>query len=188
MTKCIVIFEDFSKCLDFLQNMDDLSLFLSEAIVVLPKNKILNKETNKSLNELDNAILKFENIENIRILNPKLDQEIRQKSMRSWLMPFGFIAGLTFSQMTSLSTFSFLGLNSFGESLLGGLLGMFSGLIGSFFASASININRTKELRSILNLNKEGKWLLILENQTGYEMPWIKLRDSNAKDIVVLAN
>ena len=65
---------------------------------------------------------------------------------------------------------------------------MFSGLIGSFFASASININRTKELRSILNLNKEGKWLLILENQTGYEMPWIKLRDSNAKDIVVLAN
>ena len=47
MTKCIVVFEDFSKCLDFLQNMDDLSLFLNEAIVVLPKNKILNKETAK---------------------------------------------------------------------------------------------------------------------------------------------
>ena len=44
-------------------------------------------------------------------------------------MPFGFIAGIAFSNMTNLSTFSFLGLNNIGESLIGGLLGMGSGYL-----------------------------------------------------------
>ena len=65
--------------------------------------------------------------------------------MARWLMPFGFIAGIAFSKMTNLSTFSFIGLNNIGESLIGGLLGMGSGYLGSIFASASINLNRYKE-------------------------------------------
>ena len=59
-------------------------------------------------------------------------------------MPFGFIAGIAFSNMTNLSTFSFLGLNNIGESLIGGLLGMGSGYLGSIVSSESININRNK--------------------------------------------
>jgi len=87
-------------------------------------------------------------------------------------MPFVFIAGIAFSNMTNLSTLSYLGLNNIGESLIGGLLGMGSGYLGSIVSSASININRNKELRSIINLNKEGKWLILLENQIGTELPW----------------
>ena len=60
--------------------------------------------------------------------------------MKNWLMPFGFLAGLSFSNMTNLTTFSFLNLNTFGESLVGGLLGLGSGYIGSFFAAGSINL------------------------------------------------
>ena len=124
--------------------------------------------------------------EYIRILNPKLDRKIRQKDMSRWLMPFGFIAGIAFSNMTNLSTFSFLGLNNIGESLIGGLLGMGSGYLGSIVSSASININRNKELRSIINLNKEGKWLVLLENQIGAELPWALIKQSGAKDIIFL--
>jgi hypothetical protein len=43
--------------------------------------------------------------------------------MRNWLMPFGFIAGIAFSNMTNLSTFSFLGLNNIGESFHGWAFG-----------------------------------------------------------------
>ena len=87
--------------------------------------------------------------------------------MSRWLMPFGFIAGIAFSNMTNLSTFNFLGLNNIGESLIGGLLGMGSGYLGSIGSSASININRNKEVRSIITFTKEGKWLVLLENQIG---------------------
>ena len=91
--------------------------------------------------------------------------------MRTWLMPFGFITGIAFSNMTNLSTFSFLGLNNIGESFMGGLLGMGSGYLGSIVSSASINLNRNKELRSIIDLNNDGKWLVLLENQIGTELP-----------------
>ncbi len=101
-------------------------------------------------------------------------------------MPFGFIAGIAFTNMTSLSTFSFIGLNNIGESLIGGLLGMGSGYLGSVFAAASININRNKELRSIINLNKQGKWLVFIENQIGTELPWALIKQSDPNDITFL--
>ena len=106
--------------------------------------------------------------------------------MRNWLMPFGFIAGIAFSNMTNLSTFSFIGLNNIGESLMGGVLGMGAGFLGSIVSAASINLNRNKELRSIINLNKQGKWLVLLENQIGTELPWALIKLSEPKDILFL--
>ena len=47
-------------------------------------------------------------------------------------------------------------------------------------------INDTKELRSIINFNKEGKWLVLLENQIGAELPWALIKQSEAKDIIFL--
>ena len=86
--------------------------------------------------------------------------------------------------MTNLSTFSFLNLNAVGESLIGGLLGLGSGYIGSFFAAGSINLNRNKEIRPLLNANKEGKWLIFLEDQDGFELPWNLLKESEPLDII----
>ena len=90
--------------------------------------------------------------------------------------------------MTNLSTFSFLGLNTFGELIFGGLLGMGSGYLGSFFASASINLNRQKEIRPLINAHKNGKSLLILENQSGYELPWNLIKESEPEDLIFLEN
>ena len=63
-------------------------------------------------------------------LQPATSRRRRQRSMARWLMPFGFLAGVTFTQITDLQTFSALG--SWGEPVVGGLLGMVSGLMGSF--------------------------------------------------------
>lgn len=187
MTKCILVFDDLEKCLNLLKILENKSFPFSESLIIKPpKGKISNKQRNLLTD--DNNHIKIKEIENLRILNPKLDRKIRQETMRNWLMPFGFIAGLTFSNMTNLSTFTFLGLNKFGESILGGILGMGSGFIGSIFAAASINQNRNKELRSIISLNKDGNWLILLENQIGFDLPWIILKESDSKDIIFLEN
>ena len=186
MTKCILVFDDFEKCLDLTNTFQDKSILLAESTLIIPKDKQLSIDQQSTINELN--LIKIEALENIRILNPKLDRQLRQQNMKKWLMPFGFIAGLTFSNMTNLSTFSFLGLDSFGESLVGGALGTASGYLGSIVSSASINLNRKKEIRSIVNLNKDGKWLMLLESQIGYELPWNLIKESKSQDIIFFEN
>lgn len=186
MTKCILIFKEIEKCVDLLEIFEERSIIISQAILIKPNDDKIKSEQEQILLNLRSNLYKIENIENNRILNPKLDREIRQKGMKNWLMPFGFLAGLSFSNMTNLSTFSFLNLNAFGESLVGGLLGLGSGYIGSFFASGSINLNRGKEIRPLLNANKDGKWLILLEDQSGYELPWNLIKESEPLDIIFL--
>ena len=186
MTKSIVIFEDLEKCIKLLSIFKEQSVLLSEAILIPPLKEKISPDQKELLNTTKKNFFKSQEIEDIRILNPKLDRKIRQKVMSRWLMPFGFIAGIAFSNMTNLSTFSFLGLNNIGDSLIGGLLGMGSGYLGSMVSAASINVNRNKELRIILNLNKEGNWLVLLENQIGTELPWALIKQSDAKDIIFL--
>ncbi len=186
MTKSIVIFEDIDKCIQLFDVFKENSVMLSEAILIPPITEKISSHETELLNKESNNLYKSQKFEDIRILNPKLDRKIRQKEMSRWLMPFGFIAGIAFSNMTNLSTFRFLGLNNIGESIIGGLLGMGSGYLGSVVSSASININRNKELRSITNLNKEGKWLVLLENPIGTELPWALIKQSEAKDIIFL--
>ena len=186
MTKSIVIFEDLEKCIQLFNVFKEKSVLLHKAILIPPSNPKISPDQTKLLNESGNNLIKSQLIEEIRILNPKLDRKLRQKDMSRWLMPFGFIAGIAFTNMTNLSTFSFLGLNNIGETLIGGLLGMGSGYLGSVVSSASINLNRNKELRSIINLNKEGKWLVLLENQIGTELPWALIKQSEAKDIIFI--
>ncbi len=186
MTKSIVIYEDLEKCIQLFNIFKEKSVLLSEAILIPPLKERISTDQNELLNTTKNNLFISQEIEEIRILNPSLDRKLRQKDMSKWLMPFGFIAGIAFSKMTNLSTFSFLGLNNIGESFIGGLLGMGSGYLGSIVSSASINLNRNKELRSIINLNKEGKWLILLENQIGSELPWALIKESGPKDIIFL--
>ena len=42
-------------------------------------------------------------------LNPATARRRRQQGMARWLLPFGFLAGLTFTFITDLHTFDFVG-------------------------------------------------------------------------------
>ena len=186
MTKCILIFREIEECIDLLKIFEERSILFAQSLLVKPNEDKITSQQEQTLLNLKNNFFKIENMENNRILNPRLDRQIRQNKMKNWLMPFGFLAGLSFSNMTNLTTFSFLHLNSLGESVVGGLLGLGSGYIGSFFASASINLNRDKEIRPLLNACKDGKWLIILEDQNGYELPWNLIKESEPLDIIFL--
>jgi hypothetical protein len=117
-------------------------------------------------------------------LNPAAVRRRRQREMVRWLLPFGFLAGLTFTQITDLHTFDFAG--RWGEPVIGGLLGMGSGWMGSFAAAASVISEEDDRIRGLRNRLEEGCWLLLVEPATGREMPWTLLQEARPKAVVRL--
>ena len=87
----------------------------------------MDKKSNHEDSNLDTSEEVFasqSNFNNIKFLNPELAKKDRQKTLATWLIPFGFIAGLSFSQMTDLNTFAEMGFPNQLEKLLGRLVGM----------------------------------------------------------------
>ena len=119
-------------------------------------------------------------------LNPAAARKARQRSMSRWLMPFGFLAGLTFTYITDLDTFAFFG--AWSQHLIGALLGLGSGWMGSFAAAASVNSEEDDRIRSLRNRLEEGNWLLLVETADGVEMPWTTLQQGRPKAVVRLAD
>jgi hypothetical protein len=117
-------------------------------------------------------------------LDPAAARRRRQRSMVRWLLPFGFLAGATFTLITDLHTFGFAG--PYGEPLLGGLLGMGSGWMGSFAAAASVSSEEDDRIRILRNRLDEGCWLLLVEAPPGREMPWALLQQARPKAVVRL--
>jgi len=117
-------------------------------------------------------------------LNPALTRRLRQRGMARWLLPFGFFAGLTFTFITDLDTFAFA--DSWGSHLIGGILGLGSGWLGSFAAAASVTSEADDRIRALRNRLEEGNWLLLVETASGMEMPWTRLQEARPKAVVRL--
>jgi hypothetical protein len=116
-------------------------------------------------------------------LNPAVARRQRQRSMVRWLLPFGFFAGLMFTFITDLHTFGFAG--PYGEPLIGGLLGMGSGWMGSFAAAASVSSEEDDRIRILRNRVDEGNWLLLME-RAGEEIPWTVIQKAAPKAVMRL--
>lgn len=122
--------------------------------------------------------------DSVDLLNPKMARQQRQRAMARWLLPFGFMAGLTFTQITNLETFAALG--PWGQPVIGGLLGMGSGLMGSYAAAASVPSENEDGVRILRNRHEENRWLLLLETPTGIEPPWQLLQSARPIQVVRL--
>ncbi len=139
---------------------------------------------NSKLDTSEEVFSNQSNFNNIKLLNPTLAQKERQKTLASWLVPFGFIAGLSFSQMTDLKTFADMGFPNQLEKLLGGLVGMISGALGSFFSAGGINQETIDDLRALRKKSEAGFWLLILELPIETEPPWVILKETENLEII----
>lgn len=117
-------------------------------------------------------------------LDPTSGRRRRQRTMARWLMPFGFLAGVTFTAITDLHTFDFAG--PWGEPVIGGLLGMVSGWMGSFAAAASVTSEEDDRLRTLRNRLAEGNWLLLVEPPAGGVMPWPLVQQARPQAVVRL--
>ena len=123
-------------------------------------------------------------IETVTDLNPAAIRRQRQRRMAIWLIPFGFLAGLTFTYITDLDTFAFAG--AWSQHLFGGIAGMLSGWMGSFAAAASVSSEEDDRIRGLRNRLDEGNWLLLAETHPGLEMPWTALQQARPVAVVRL--
>ena len=149
-------------------------------------NKMGNKNSTKDTSQ--ELFTDQSNFYDIKLFNPTLARKERQKTLATWLIPFGFIAGLSFSQMTDLKTFADMGFPNQFEKLLGGLVGMISGALGSFFSAGGISQETNDDLRAIRKKSEEGFWLLIIELPTELEPPWAIINETNNLGIITLGN
>ncbi|MEH2042685.1 hypothetical protein [Nostoc sp.] len=72
------------------------------------------------------------------LIDPKEQAKKQAKQMATWLIPFGFFAGFTFSLITGLDTFAWAG--EVGNHIVGGLLGAASGAMGGVFVGGGVGL------------------------------------------------
>ncbi len=191
MAVCVLVLSEREEAKQLMENLQESSIPISKLQLIYPiTQKGYSQETQKDLveNYASRNICNIElmDINNVKLLNPRISQKSRQRAMASWLIPFGFIAGFTFTKMTNLETFSGLGLDPFWDPIIGSFLGMGSGLIGSYFASGSVNPEINDDIRNLRKRSQEGLWLLLLETPLDVDLPWQSLQIIKPIEIVRL--
>jgi len=181
----VIILKEKKPAKELLLKLREAQTPILNCDLVEPLDKKSDHE-NSNLDTSEEVLAHQSSFNNIRLLNPALDQKDRQKTLATWLIPFGFIAGLSFSQMTDLKTFADMGFPNQLEKLLGGLVGMISGAVGSFFAAGGINQEKVDDLRAIRKKSEEGFWLLILELPIEIEPPWAILKGTDDLEIITI--
>ena len=193
MPVCVIVLADRDPANQLSEKLSEASIPIISCQLIKPRSekeafkKITTEATERDLEQFSGPLKAIE-IDAVKLLNPKLGQQRRQRNMALWLAPFGFVTGLTFAQMTGLTTFSDLGIGSLGESFTGGLLGLGAGLIGSYFASSSVGSKPDEDVQALRKLSERGLWLLLIETPLEIEIPWNVVRASDHIDIVRLIN
>ncbi len=193
MPTCVVVLSAHEAANQLIEKLQEARTPLRQYQLVEPMNYRKAKNS-ASTEQVATKIQSFaeqfptRGIDEVQLLNPKLSRQISQRRMATWLMPFGFIAGLTFAQMTNLHTFSELGFDYLPEPIAGGLLGMFSGWIGSYTSTSGINNKNNEDITSLRKISEKGLWLVILETPLEVELPWQLIKVLNPVEIVRLSD
>ncbi|WP_320663982.1 hypothetical protein [Prochlorococcus sp. MIT 1223] len=187
MPICVVVFKGIEEANGLITELQGTSESPLKVQLVRPSS-FGEKEFNQmeGLGKEIKSAVKIFDIDSVKLLSPKLAKKLRQKTMAFWLMPFGLITGLAFTKMTGLKTFSQFGFDPIAEPLIGSLLGMGSGWIGSYVASGSVNPEINDDIQTLRKTSKEGKYLLLLETPLEFELPWKLIKDSNNLKIISL--
>ena len=191
MTISILVLKEEAPASELYRKLKETGTQLVKFQLVEPENK--NPSQSTQINGTDSSkndsnesdLIQKTNISQVKLLNPTITRKERQRAMSLWLMPFGLIAGITFAGMTNLDTFSKLNLGPLGETFFGGVLGMFSGWIGSNFAAASVNTYQI-DIDALRKKHNQGLWLLILETPFEQAPPWNLIQDCNPIEVVTL--
>ena len=118
------------------------------------------------------------------VLSP-VDKEEEEELVALVVGPLASRRLLTFLPCrTQLTTFAAFG--PWGETLIGGLMGMGSGLMGSYAAAASVDSDNEAGVRILRNRRDEGSWLVLVETPNGIEAPWQVVQRSRPQQVVRL--
>jgi hypothetical protein len=104
----------------------------------------------------------YKSADEFGLIDPN-EQAIKQaKLMAFWLIPFGFVSGVTFSVLSGLDTFAWAG--EIGNHVIGGLLGAVAGGMGSFFAGGGAGlVFGSGDALPYRNRLNAGKYLIVVK-------------------------
>ncbi len=185
MSTCVIVFERKAPANELILKLREAQKPIRNCDLIEPLNNKIDPEPINPKNTGEIFINQL-NFNNVMLLNPNLAKKDRQKALATWLIPFGFIAGLSFSQMTDLKTFSEMGFPNQFEKLLGGLVGMISGWLGSYFSAGSINEEDDEDIKALRKKSEQGFWLLILDLPIEIEPPWEIIQETNYQEIITI--
>ena len=185
MSTCVIVFKEKQPAQEFILKLREAQTPIINCDFIEPLQNKMGAE-NKNLEESEKVCIKKLNFDNVKLLNPTLAKKDRQKALATWLIPFGFVAGLSFSQMTDLKTFTDMGFPSQFEKLLGGVVGMLSGWLGSLFSAGGINQENNDDIKALRKKSEQGFWLLLLELPIEIDLPWKLLKETNCLEIITI--
>jgi hypothetical protein len=95
-------------------------------------------------------------------IDPLGQSKKRAMFMAYWLVPFGFAAGFSFNLITGLHTLDWAG--EPGNHIVGGLLGMVGGAMGSLFVGGGIGLSfGGRQALPYRDYLKQGKYLVVVQ-------------------------
>ncbi len=104
----------------------------------------------------------YKSADEFGLIDPNEQARKQVKLMASWLIPFGFVSGYTFSLITGLNTFAWAG--EIGNHAIGGILGALSGGLGSLVVGGGVGLivggGDALPYRNRLNA---GKYLIVVQ-------------------------
>lgn len=103
----------------------------------------------------------YKSADEFGLIDPNQPAKKQSRLLLTWLVPFGFVAGVAFNRLADLHTFP---VGDIGNALIGGLLGAGAGAMGSFFVGggvgAAVGSGDALPYRNRLN---EGKYLIVVQ-------------------------
>lgn len=137
--------------------MNYLVAVLSDRIQAEAANVALEKEG------INSTILGrgYKSADEFGLIDPKEQAKKQALLMASWLIPFGFFAGFTFSLITNLDTFAWAG--EIGNHVIGGILGAASGAMGAVFVGGGVGlVVGSGDALPYRNRLDAGKYLIVV--------------------------
>lgn len=96
------------------------------------------------------------------LIDPEQQARKGAKSLRSWLVPFGFVAGYAFNLLTGIEILPALG--GLGNHILGGILGALSGALGAYFVGGGVGLTvGSGDALPYRNRLNAGKYLIVVK-------------------------
>lgn len=103
----------------------------------------------------------YKSADEFGLIDPNEQAKKQSQLMATWLVPFGFVAGLTFNLITGLNTFPWAG--DIGNVLIGGLLGAGAGAMGSIFSGGTAGlVFGSGDALPYRNRLNAGKYLIVV--------------------------
>jgi hypothetical protein len=96
------------------------------------------------------------------LIDPNQQARKGVKRLVYWLVPFGFVAGYVFNLLTAIEIFPTIG--SFGNHIIGGLLGAASGALGAYIVGGGVGLAiGSGDALPYHNRLNAGKYLIIVK-------------------------